>query len=550
MATILIVEDRLLDRKVLTAVLRSGGHAIVEASDGREALDMLARMRPDLVISDILLPTVDGYEFVLRMREIPELAATPVIFYAAIYHEREARMLALQCGVLDVLTRPSPAQTILATVNRALSSIPPEATASLDRADSGREHLRLVGSTPATRIDRFDAQEERMKTVLEVAEQVVAQRDPLAILLTICTEARQVTLAQHAVAGLLPDKGLTEEILCTSGVDAETTVRLEAPGRRTGPLTAVLQERLPVRARNPGGRPETLGLPADLPPVSSLLSVPIASSSRVYGWLSLRNKLGADEFTDVDERAALTLGVHAGIAYENTRLFDDLHRRVTALEEVLHRRTIRVQDEARAHLSQSLRDQINRTLGNLKLDLQGLAAHLEPLAGGLRNDVTNRVDSILRDLVETIESVGRIAGELRPAVLDELGLIAALEWHAEQFERVSGIRCRVHSSVAQLDLDATRATAAFRIVQEALTNVAQHAHATRATVTLRKSDRTLIVSVADNGRGISDGDLARRGSLGLTGMRERSTRLRGHLDVRRRRPSGTVVRLTVPLAVA
>ena len=83
MAIILIVEDRPIDRKLLATILRTRGHEIVEASDGKEALDALEQIGPDLVVSDILMPRLDGYEFVRRMREIPELAATPVIFYTA-----------------------------------------------------------------------------------------------------------------------------------------------------------------------------------------------------------------------------------------------------------------------------------------------------------------------------------------------------------------------------------------------------------------------------------------------------------------------------------
>ncbi len=104
-----------------------------------------------------------------------------------------------------------------------------------------------------------------------------------------------------------------------------------------GALLDAVRERRPIRVRNSGGRPEALGLPADHPKVSSLLSVPIASPRRVYGWLSLRNKLGTDEFTDVDERVALTLGVHAGIAYEHARSLDGMQRRLSALERDTHR---------------------------------------------------------------------------------------------------------------------------------------------------------------------------------------------------------------------
>src|SRR4051794_18565897 len=104
-ATILIIEDRPVDRKLLTLVLRSDGHEVLESSDGEEALDIVQRAEVDLVISDILMPTVDGYEFVRRLRELPG-GEVPVIFYTATYHEREARTLAERCGVSAILNKP------------------------------------------------------------------------------------------------------------------------------------------------------------------------------------------------------------------------------------------------------------------------------------------------------------------------------------------------------------------------------------------------------------------------------------------------------------
>ena len=114
-------------------------------------------------------------------------------------------------------------------------------------------------------------------------------------------------------------------------------------------------------------------------------------------------------------------------------------------------------------------------------------------------------------------------------------------------ERRSGIRCRVDARLSQVDVDPSRAAAIYMIIQEALTNVLQHAHATRATVRVRRSRQTLKVAVADNGRGISDRDLASAGSLGLIGMRERTVLLRGTFEARRRQPRGTIVTFTVPL---
>jgi signal transduction histidine kinase len=547
MATILIVEDRPIDRKLLATILRTRGHEIVEAADGTEALDSLKQISPDLVVSDILMPRLDGYEFVRRMREIPEFAATPVIFYTATYHEREARALAHRCGATDVLTKPSAPNLILATIDAALDSTLHGASPPLDRPEFDRERLHLVGSALAVRTDRLEAEKERMAAVLEVAAELAGDRDQFTMLNTLCSRMRHLTLAQHAVIGLLSPDGRPREMLYTSGFDETVESALKPPSADSALLTVVVGARQPVRTRNPGGRPESLGLPVDHPAVSSLLSVPIASRDQVYGWLSLRNKLGLDEFNDVDECVAVSLGVHAGLAYENALLLDGLHHRVAAVERELHEAPARVREEERIQLSRTLHDRMGQALAGLKIDLHSLVAQLSSPIEPARSDMANRVESILRLLDEAIESVRSVASELRPPVLADLGLVAAIERQAGDFERRSGIRCRVDSRLSQVDVDPSRAAAICMIIREALTNVLQHAHATRATVTVRRSRQTLKVAVADNGRGISDRDLASAGSLGLIGMRERTALLGGTFEARRRQPRGTIVTFTVPL---
>ena len=417
----------------------------------------------------------------------------------------------------------------------------------LDRPEFDREHLHLVGSALAVRTDRLEAEKERMAAVLEVAAELAGDRDPFTMLNTLCSRTRHLTLAQHAVIGLLGPDGTPREMLYTSGFDETVESALKPPSADSALLTVVVGARQPVRTRNPGGRPEALGLPVDHPTVSSLLSVPIASWYQVYGWLSLRNKLGLDEFNDVDERVAVALGIHAGVAYENALLLDGLHHRVAAVERELHEAPSRVREEERIQLSRTLHDRMGQALAGLKMDLHWLAAQLSSLIEPARSDMANRVESILCLLDEVIESVRSVASELRPPVLADLGLVAAIERQAEDFERRSGIRCRVDSRLGQIDVDPSRAAAIYMIIQEALTNVLQHAHATRATVTVRRSRQTLKVAVADNGRGISDRDLASAGSLGLIGMRERTVLLRGTFEARRRQPRGTIVTFTVPL---
>ena len=127
MAKILILEDRPIDRKLLKTLLSYHGNDVFEAADGIDGLAMVERHRPDLVISDVLMPTMDGYEFVQRMRGIPKVAHTPVIFYTATYHEREVRALGAKCGVVDVLTKPSESATILTRVEAVLARTLPAA---------------------------------------------------------------------------------------------------------------------------------------------------------------------------------------------------------------------------------------------------------------------------------------------------------------------------------------------------------------------------------------------------------------------------------------
>src|SRR2546425_5876139 len=147
MATILIVEDRPTDRQFLATLLGYRGHRVLEASDAVDGLDSAQQNRPQLIISDVLMPSVDGYEFVRRLRQIDGVGQTPVIFYTATYHEREARALAKQCGVVDILTKPSDPEAILATVDAVLSRRSrPAVVQSPDIEPFDREHVRLVNA--------------------------------------------------------------------------------------------------------------------------------------------------------------------------------------------------------------------------------------------------------------------------------------------------------------------------------------------------------------------------------------------------------------------
>src|SRR5262249_42336417 len=202
-----------------------------------------------------------------------------------------------------------------------------------------------------------------------------------------------------------------------------------------------------------------------------------------------------------------------------------------------------VREEERSRIAREVHDELGQALTGLKMDL----AWLEKRNAESRS--TDDLDQIQEKLKELpgqvdaiIATVRQIAAELRPPVLDALGLEAAIEWQTQDFEKRSGISCRFQSSLKQTDLDPDRATAVFRIFQETLTNIARHADATQVNVQLREEGNKLILEVRDNGRGMTGG-----GSLGLLGMRERATMLDGEVNIIGRQGKGTVVGVRIPI---
>jgi signal transduction histidine kinase len=146
-----------------------------------------------------------------------------------------------------------------------------------------------------------------------------------------------------------------------------------------------------------------------------------------------------------------------------------------------------------------------------------------------------------------IVTLRKMASDLRPRALDHLGLTAALEWQAQEFESRTAVRCRVTLPPKPIVLDAERSTAIFRIFQECLTNVARHAHATRVEAHLEKEGDQLFLQVHDNGRGFDAQEVRARNSLGLVGMQERALVLNGRLTIEGAPGAGTTVTLHIPV---
>ena len=198
-----------------------------------------------------------------------------------------------------------------------------------------------------------------------------------------------------------------------------------------------------------------------------------------------------------------------------------------------------VREEERTRVAREIHDELGQALTAIKIDLSSLSRALPA-------HKKQESESILKLVDETLQSVRRISTELRPPILDAVGLVAAVEWAAEDFEARTGTKCRLDLPRQDIVVSPQPATALFRVFQETLTNVARHANATEVSVRLAKEDGNLTLEVHDNGQGVSEAQLSAGSSLGILGMRERALLLGGELTITGARGEGTTVTVRIP----
>jgi signal transduction histidine kinase len=188
-------------------------------------------------------------------------------------------------------------------------------------------------------------------------------------------------------------------------------------------------------------------------------------------------------------------------------------------------------------------------LTGLRWELEALDKMLhEPGDAGHLKAMRDKITT-MRGLTDTtINVVRRIASELRPSILDDLGLVEAIEWQTQQFQARTGIECHCDCALQSIPLGEQQSTSVFRIVQEALTNILRHAQATQVSVAMKEEDGTLVLKVIDNGRGITPAEVSSKKSLGLLGMRERAHLIGGQVDIAGLVGAGTTLQVRIPLA--
>jgi signal transduction histidine kinase len=541
MAIILVVDDRPTNRQFLVTLLGYQGHQLLEAADGAEALALVRAERPALVITDILMPTMDGFEFVRRVRADPAVAGTAVIFYTAEYQRAEVRALAWAGGVVHYLTKPAEPEEILRAVDKLLGmNLAPAVFPPAE--DFNREHLRLLTDKLARRVDQLEVAHRRQAAVAELGQRALACAD-LSTLMenTVALIARILDVDTCQILEFLPGgDGLQVRagVGWNGGLIGRTAVGAAGDCRAGDTLLSwepviVEDDRTEVRFGDRALRHDH--------GVARGLSVVIPGHNRpfgVLGALATEHRVFDREECDFLRAVASVLAA----AIERRRAEQALQENGERLRE-LTRRLLGVQEVERRRIARELHDEVGQCLTAAKMALDRVARD------SLGSDAGRRVDDAAAMTAQALDQVRDLSRLLRPSLLDDLGLPEALRALVESLSERAGLGAVVEfDDIGPIDPDVE--TACYRIAQEALTNSVKHAGATRLRVVLHRVAEELELIVEDDGIGFdvtaATVQAVRGSTLGVLSLRERGILAGGRTEIVSRPAGGTRVRTVVP----
>lgn len=649
MTRVLVVDDKPENLYLLRALLRGSGFDVQEAQHGQEALDKARLSPPDVVVSDLLMPVMDGYTLLRHWKADAQLRTRPFIVYTATYTDALDEQLARDLGADAFILKPAEPDVVLQRLREVLASARPAApTAALPEQQETilREYNVVLLGKLEDKMRELEAANRRLRADAIERERLLASeqdaRRQIAAILESVSDAfvsldrdwrytyvneraaqifnrrREDLIGRHiwtefpegidqpfyhayhrafaeqrfiqveeyyppydrwfenriypSAQGLsiffhdVTDRKRAELAL----LESEARLRLAAESSNTGLWAWDLRTHevyySPIWKRQIGYRDDEVPHrfeewrsrvhPEDLERVEARIRAYLASPGEgfenefrfrhrdgSYRWILARAALEFDE----DRRPIRILGSHLDITErkEAEQRLEESRGQLRALLAHLHK----VEQDERTQIAREIHDELGQLLTGLKMDLHWIERTLsEPGVPTSLNPALDRAVAASELVDTTIAAVRKISAALRPDVLDNLGLAAALAQRARRLEESSGIACAVELPESPPALPPETANELFAIAQEALTNVVRHARASRVAIRLALDRDAVRLDVQDDGVGIGEADLQSPRTLGLIGMRERAVQIGATIDITRAEPRGTRVAVRAPLS--
>jgi signal transduction histidine kinase len=402
-----------------------------------------------------------------------------------------------------------------------------------DFTDDDAEIVRLLAGQAAVSIENArlyeaSARWSRQLQSLEEVGNALATETDLDRLLDLVVRRLRELLGARVVALALPSGGDELRFAAVAGAEELLGTTISRSESKSG---AVLERRRSERVDSVIDDPEVNREVTRRAGARTGMWVPLIARDQVIGVLEIHDKEGPDaRFSADDLRLAETFAARAAVAVE-------LSQRV-ARDAV--RRVVQAQEAERSRLARELHDETGQALTSILLGLK-------PLEEALADHPARAALAELRkQVVSALQDVRRLAVELRPAVLDDFGLVPALERLTDAFAEQSGVRVDFHSALGELRLPSEVETTLYRVVQESLTNIVKHASAHNVSVSIARRGATVAAVIEDDGAGF-DQRAVREEAVGLLGMRERLSFVDGRLEIESRPGAGTTIVAEVPL---
>jgi signal transduction histidine kinase/DNA-binding response OmpR family regulator len=511
---ILMVDDNPTNLLALETILEGPERNLVRATSGDEALRYLLNDEVAVILLDVYMPGIDGLETAALIRGREKSRDIPIIFLTADSTGNRHIAKGYSLGAVDYILKPVEPDILRSKV-----------AVFVELFKKTEEIKRQAELLHEKNLELENANLERLGMLIEVGQQLSAEHDPTRVLEKFCHAARDIIGAAHTCVGVL-DNHATSPFFCSSDLGTTVYTADDAPLVDKGLLATLLKERRPVRLSEADGLLDFAHLPPHNGKARSFLGTPIFSSTQVYGWLYLTDKIGADEFSEADERLAVTLSTQVAVAYENARLYTEAQRHASDLQQEIAEReqaeeerarmlvreqaaraeaeaANRTKDEFLATLSHELRTPLTAILGwshllkTNKFDEKSTNRALETIERNARSQ-----SQLIDDLLDVSRIItGKLRLDVRP--LELVPIVEAVIDSARPAADAKTIRFEVEldESASHVMGDATR-------LQQVIWNLFSNAvkftpEGGQVQVRLERDDAYARIIVSDSGQGIN-----------------------------------------------